>query len=115
MSEVECYRVQFVGGPADGHVEKLPDNANELPEEFVWFVSENFFRLIDGLEAGPQRPATSVAVYERAWRGSECHYEFLGSISPQYLSTRTPPTGVRCAARPGAAAYPRHSAPPSEC
>ena len=108
--------VVFVGGPADGHVEPLPHTAATLPEEFIWFVSENFFRLLDGQDAGPQRPATSVAVYERVWRKGQCRYEFLGSISPHYLSTRSPPAGTRCAARPGAVGAQRAfpAPPPSD-
>jgi hypothetical protein len=82
------YRIQFVGGPFDGHVELFPDPAELLPQDLMWFVCANVFHILEGKSERPKQPITSIAVYERMRRQGMWRYDFVGALSPKELSLR---------------------------
>jgi hypothetical protein len=77
--------IEFVGGPFDGHLEMFPAAAEQLPQDLIWLVTGNVYRLLDGESAGPKQPVTSIALYERRYRRAAWRYEFTGVISPREL------------------------------
>jgi hypothetical protein len=80
--------VEFVGGPFDGHVELFCGPAERLPEDMIWFVSQNVFRILQGQAEGPKAPVTSIAFYGRSEQEGIWRYCFHGAISPRELSER---------------------------
>jgi hypothetical protein len=80
------YRVEFIGGPFDGHAELFPLPAEHLPQDLMWFVCANVFHALDGKSERPKQPITSIAVYERERRRGIWCYLFVGAMSPKELS-----------------------------
>lgn len=80
------YRIEFIGGPFDGHVELFPTPAEQLPQDLMWFVCADVFHVLDGKNECAKQPITSIAVYERKWRRGTWCYLFVGAMSPKQLS-----------------------------
>ena len=82
--------VEFVGGPYDGHQETYHTCARRLPQDVVWLVGADAFRMLDGeghqLKIDPRRSLTSVALYSREPAGESFRYRFVGVISVKRLT-----------------------------
>jgi hypothetical protein len=85
-NEATC-TVEFIGGPFDGHRARFA-TAQELPQDLVWMVSENVFRLLHGQERVPAGPITSAAVYRRGRRGDGWCYQFSRALPPREMGQR---------------------------
>lgn len=73
-------RVEFVGGPYDGHRQSVPSR-DALAETVALPVNRNIFRMLSGLPALAGDRTTSIAIYE-LHNNDECaHYFFLGATS----------------------------------
>ena len=85
MSKPLPASIEFINGPFDGHVELVSSSVERLPGSIVCYVSENVFRLFEGLCRLPSSAFTSVAVYQREDRGDRTTYRFAGAIAPEAM------------------------------
>lgn len=76
-------KVEFVGGPFDGHRQSLRISSKDWGERLAIPVSENVFRLLAGDSKGAQAPASSVAVYELRDHKRKYYYYFVEARSPE--------------------------------
>ncbi len=74
------YKIEFIGGPYDGHLESSDCRPIHLAVDVVFLVCENALRLLNGTEPRPGRPLTSVALYELQHRNGIARYRFVGAI-----------------------------------
>lgn len=74
-------RVEFVGGPYDGHCQTVP-TPDALAATVALPVNRNIFRLLSGLPAAGDARTTSIAIYELELVESWPRYYFLGTTSP---------------------------------
>jgi hypothetical protein len=79
--QVRLLKVEFIGGPYDGHQEPCFTRPDHLPADVVWFVCEDVFRLLNGKGGCLGGSLTSVALYELELATGECRYRFTGAIS----------------------------------
>jgi hypothetical protein len=78
------YRIEFIGGPRDGHVETSDCHPIHLAVDMVFLVCENALRLLNAPE--PRRgKLTSVALYELQQLNGDVQYRFVGAISSKDL------------------------------
>jgi len=73
MAEVQQIRLEFVGGPFDGHEQDFEAPLNHLASTVALPVNDNVFRMLHGQHRGPAVPTRSVALYElrqalRGWK-----------------------------------------------
>ena len=73
-------RVEFTGGPFDGHEQLWFASPTRLPTEVVWLVCEDAFRLLDGQCRRPTGAFTSVALYELEKANSAYRYRFVRAL-----------------------------------
>ena len=78
---VRLLKVEFIGGPYDGHQEPCFTRPDHLPADVVWFVCEDVLRLLDGKVGCWGGSLTSVALYELGAGSDACRYRFAGAIS----------------------------------
>jgi hypothetical protein len=45
---VRPHTIEFIGGPFDGYREIVSELPDKLPDEVVWFVCDNVYRLLEG-------------------------------------------------------------------
>ncbi len=87
---IRLLRIDFVGGPYDGHVETYHTSARLLPKEVTWRVDADVLRrLHDGghdSNSGPRQFVTSVAFYARERAGETYRYRFVGAVSIKQLT-----------------------------
>lgn len=74
-------RIEFIGGPYDGHQQGVP-SADALAETVALPVNRNIFRMLSGLPAAEKVRTTSVAIYELEVVETGPRYYFLGTTSP---------------------------------
>jgi hypothetical protein len=82
MSPDPSYRVQFLGGPFDGHVQAVRLPPNCLAKLVALPVSREIFQMLAGQRPAPRTPVTSEALYQLEEMGSQPCYRFLKSIAP---------------------------------
>jgi len=75
------YKIEFIGGPCDGHLETSDCRPIHLAVDVVFLVCENALRLLNGTEPRPGRRLTSVALYELQYRNGTARYRFVGAIA----------------------------------
>ncbi len=75
-----CYNIEFIGGPYDGHVETSDCHPIHLAVDVVFLVCDNALRLLNGTEPLPGRSLTSIALYELQHRNGTARYRFVGAI-----------------------------------
>lgn len=73
-------RVEFIGGPYDGHQQSVP-SAEALAETVALPVNRNIFRMLSGLPATDNVRTTSIAIYELELVDASPRYYFLGTTS----------------------------------
>ncbi|HET6879593.1 MAG TPA: hypothetical protein VFI31_05550 [Pirellulales bacterium] len=73
-------RVEFIGGPYDGHQQSVP-SADALADTVALPVNQNIFRLLSGLPASENVRNTSIAIYELEMVEGAAKYYFLGATS----------------------------------
>ena len=75
-------RIEFIGGPYDGHEQSWFASPHQLPAEVMWFVCKDAFRLLNGEEA--RRPTTgmftSVALYKLEVANDVYRYRFVRAL-----------------------------------
>ena len=76
--------VEFIGGPFDGHSQRVPDRASDLAATVALPVNENVFRMLDGKARGPVRPLRGVALYEHD-PDDDGRYVYVGSCPASQL------------------------------
>ena len=74
-------KVEFVGGPYDGHRQLARLSKRDCGEVISIPVSENVFRMLAGEPPGAESPTSSVAVYQLRKEGGAYRYHFLGGKS----------------------------------
>jgi hypothetical protein len=71
-------RIEFVGGPFDGHEQTIFAPPKSRNSTLALPVNENVFLMLDGRKTGPARLSPTVALYEL--RGHEDrHYHYVGT------------------------------------
>jgi hypothetical protein len=76
-------RVEFVGGPLDGHRQDISQRKESLPVLLHLEISSNTYRTLANQQAATDATATSVAVYElKAVKGVD-RYCFVTAKKPQ--------------------------------
>ncbi|HEV3343945.1 MAG TPA: hypothetical protein VG125_26460 [Pirellulales bacterium] len=73
-------RVEFIGGPYDGHRQTVP-SPEGLAETVALPVNRNIFRMLSGLPAAGDAHTTSIAIYELEALDGSPRYYFLGTTS----------------------------------
>ena len=73
-------RVEFVGGPYDGHRQSVP-SPEALVDTVALPVNRNIFRMLSGLPAAGEARTTSIAIYELDAEAVSPRYYFLGTTS----------------------------------
>jgi len=73
-------RVEFVGGPYDGHRQSVP-SPEALVDTVALPVNRNIFRMLSGLPATGNARTTSIAIYELEAVDGSPRYYFLGTTS----------------------------------
>ena len=81
-----CLRIEFTGGPYDGHEQAWLALPTRLPTEVVWLVCEDAFRLLDGETRRPTGVFTSVALYELEIAGGAYRYRFTRALPVNALT-----------------------------
>ena len=79
-------RIEFVGGPFDGHWHSYFSAVARLPADVVWLVSINAFRKLEhpgGMMLSPGNVLSSAALYELDVTATMLKYRHAGSISAQ--------------------------------
>lgn len=76
-------RIQFVGGPFDGHVQPFGDPG--LIQQLSLPVNENMLPLLKGEKLGPSSPINSLARYRLRQVGDDWKYEFVELISAKEI------------------------------
>lgn len=81
MQTITTNRVEFIGGPFDGHrqVVALPE---ALSDTVALPVNRNVYRILDGLPAIDNMITTTIALYELEVVEGHPRYYFLGSTLP---------------------------------
>jgi hypothetical protein len=81
-------RIEFMGGPYDGHVQKVLLEATELAAVALLPVSRTVYAWLEGHPHPPQTRVTSVAVYEFDATGDGCRYRFARALDPAQTEIR---------------------------
>lgn len=84
-SQSEFCRIEYIGGPFDGHVEVFAVPDAQLPQDLIFFVSSDGSKILDGRRVRRRHSVTSIALYERQRRCGSWNYGFVGAISPKSL------------------------------
>ena len=87
-------RIEFFGGPYDGHKEAGLERQKRLPPKVAWLVCEAAFRLLDGKDDIPGGNFTSVAIYQLESDSAPCRYQFERAISFEEFSRSVRKRGV---------------------
>lgn len=74
---LEMQRVEFIGGPFDGHHVTLDASRRQLIPLATFAVSTNVLRMLLGKLPGSLAPITSTAVYQLERVGDVALYRFL--------------------------------------
>ena len=77
----DLVRLEFVGGPYDGHTEKVPLAVEKLTKRLALPVNENMFRILEGAPLGPKLRASSVAIYLLQQDEDEVKFQFCRSVA----------------------------------
>jgi hypothetical protein len=85
MPKKRAGTIEFIDGPFDGYVEPLNAAARSLPSQLVCFISNNVYRLLDGLSHDNHCRITSVAIYERRCFDGRWTYAFIRSVAPDQV------------------------------
>ena len=75
-------RVEFIGGPFDGHVQNVRLAPHRLASIVALPVSEEIFQMLAGGPSDPHTPVTSEALYELDSAANRPCYRFLRSVAP---------------------------------
>ena len=75
-------KVEFVGGPFDGHRQTVDASGDSEREVIAVPVNENVFRMLAGRPTLSRARPTSVAVYELRRQRGKYRYHFMGSETP---------------------------------
>ncbi len=76
----KSYKIEFFGGPCDGHLETSAFQPVHLAVDVVFLVCENALRILNGAAPRPGRSLTSVALYELQYVNGNARYRFVGAI-----------------------------------
>lgn len=76
------HRVEFIGGPFDGHVQRVSLNLEDMAEVALLPVSRAIYGWLHGQAKPPRARVTSMAEYHLELAGSECRYRFKRSLAP---------------------------------
>jgi hypothetical protein len=82
------HRVQFLGGPFDGHVQAVRLPRGSLAKLVALPVSREIFQMLSGNRPAPHTPVTSEALYQLDATAHEPCYRFVRSVTP--VGTRFP-------------------------
>jgi hypothetical protein len=82
MFRDQIWRVEFFGGPFDGHVQVVRLAVNNLASVVALPVSREIFEMLDGRSSDPNAPVTSEAHYQLDGGTSPPCYRFLRSLAP---------------------------------
>jgi hypothetical protein len=83
-------RVEFIGGPYDGHRQRVP-TPEALTDTVALPVNRNIFRMLSGLPATGEARTTSVAIYELEIVDDSPRYYFVGTASPDAIRSNAAP------------------------
>ena len=78
----EAFDVRFIGGPLDGHTQRLHVPEDQLVEQATFPINRNLFRLMSRHPAGKSHPVTSVASYRLERIEGEYQYTFECATAP---------------------------------
>ena len=80
MSRQEV-RIEFIGGPFDGHTQTIFAPPASYNSTLALPVNENVFRMLEGKETGPACVSPTVALYELRDRydDGERQYRYVGT------------------------------------
>jgi hypothetical protein len=81
MAGERLSRVQFLGGPFDGHVQSVRLHQTSLAKVAALPVSSDILQML-GSEVAPQTSATSEALYRLDETAHEPRYRFIKSVAP---------------------------------
>ncbi len=76
-------RIEFRGGPFDGHRQIVQLKPCEMNDFVMLPVNANLIRRLAGKGRTARSAPTSVAIYELDEQKGRTTYEFLGAIPPQ--------------------------------
>ena len=79
-------KVEFIGGPYDGHRQLARLSKRDCGEVICIPVSANVFHMLSGEPPEAQSLASSVAVYQLRKHGSIYHYQFVEAKTPEEFS-----------------------------
>ena len=93
---MESVKIEFVGGPFDGHAQRIDVPPDGLLAEARLPVSEDVFRLMAGERSTRKAPATSTAVYCRERDHSRVRYRFVCAQPPERQSDASKASPDEC-------------------
>jgi hypothetical protein len=82
MFRDQICRIEFFGGPFDGHVQVVRLAVNNLASVVALPVSREIFQMLDGRPSDPNAPVTSEALYQLDGAKNPPCYRFLRSLAP---------------------------------
>ena len=82
-------KVEFIGGPYDGHRQSARVSKRDCGEVISIPVSVNVFRMLSGEPPGAELPASSVAVYQLRKDKSGYYYHFIQVKTPEEFGATT--------------------------
>jgi hypothetical protein len=81
-------KVEFIGGPYDGHRQMARVSKRDCGELISIPVSVNVFRVLAGEPPGVESPASSVAVYQLRKHKNRYNYHFVeAKTMEEFLAT----------------------------
>jgi hypothetical protein len=75
-------RVQFIGGPFDGHVQSVRLPRASLAKVAALPVSGEILEMLGAGRTAPQATASSEALYRLEELGGRLRYRFIKSVAP---------------------------------
>ena len=89
MTQKHAETIEFIRGPFDGYLEPITAAVQPLPRQLVCYISNNVYRLFDGLREYDHCRITSAAIYDRRYLNGRWTYEFIRSVSPDHVRVHT--------------------------
>lgn len=80
--------IEFLGGPFDGHCQRVSLEPEELAGVALLPVSRTVFGWLEGQAQPVETRVTSVAVYHLELTGAVCRYRFHRSVAPAVSQRR---------------------------
>lgn len=79
--------VHIIGGPFDGLERRFGGDISTLQQDLIWLVCEDAFLQSGHRLATRHDRVTSVAIYTLISQSLTANYHYVGSVSPQTLSS----------------------------